>query len=303
MISFYRVVKHSLQDIYRNIWLSAINITIIILALVSINFLIVLNTVSTMAINTFENKVDISVYFHNYVNDNQIYEMQSVLISMPEIRDVLFISKEEALATFKEQHVKDKVILQSLEELDENPLGVTLVVKAKTTKDYAGILTVLEDPKFSSLIKDTTYQENHFVIEKIAEINDKIKSIGLFVSLIFILISFIVILNTIRITIYTHRDELRIMKLVGAANWFVKGPYLVQSIIFSFISAGIAIMLIYPFLNFIQPFLEEFLGVDNMNLLEFFKNKLLVIFIVEFLVTAVFSVFSSNFAIHKYLEE
>ena len=301
LISFFRTIKYAILDFWRNFWLSFITVTMITFALISVNLLLLLNVVSTSAISAVEDRVDVSVFLKPDANENQIYEVQSTLLGLPQVKSADLISREDALALFKEVHADDSIILQSLEELDDNPLGSTMVVKAKSTKDFPAIIEVLENPKFAELIQEKNFSEHREIIDRISFINYQVQRFGLWISIIFSLIAITVLFNTIRVSIYTHKDEIKIMKLVGASNWFVKTPFVIQGILFSLFSCALAVGLLYPTLNFLQPHLDDLLQTSSPDLITYFNTNFWQIFGVEFAVATALTVFSSLYAIRKYL--
>ncbi|MBI4215232.1 MAG: FtsX-like permease family protein [Parcubacteria group bacterium] len=300
-ISFFRTIKYALVDFYRNFWLSFITMTMIILALLSVNFLLLLQLVSTEAVKFLENKVDISVFFRRDVNDNQIYEVQSHLLSQPQVKEVKLIPKEEALALFRAKHEQDDIILKSLDELKENPLGATMMIKAKSPRDFPAIVEVLNYPKFAPLIAEKNFSEHEIVISKISVISSKVKRVGVIVSALFAFIAVVIVFNTIRIAIYTHRDEIRIMRLVGASDWFIKFPYLIEGVLFSLFACAAVIAVLYPLLQFLQPHLWDMMDRTAIDLVSYFNQNFIYIFGAEFIAASFLSVVSSSYAIRRYL--
>ncbi|TSC56407.1 MAG: cell division transport system permease protein [Parcubacteria group bacterium Gr01-1014_18] len=301
LLSLYRTTKYAFVDFWRNIWLSLITVTMMVFALISVNVLIFFSVVSNAAITTLEDKVDVSIFFKREVNDNQIYELETKMVSMDEVKEAKIISKEESLALFKENHKNDATIIASLEEIGYNPLGATLVVKAKSPEFFPLILAVLEDPKFALLIAEKNFTRHQLVIDKITEISAHIKRMVVGMSIIFICIAIIIIFNTIRMAIYTHRDEIRIMKLVGASNWFVEFPFLIQALFFSILSVAASLALVYWGIFVLNPYIVEFFGSINLDLLRYFSENFWLLAGSQGLVAALLSVFSSSYAVSKYV--
>ncbi|HEX9664293.1 MAG TPA: permease-like cell division protein FtsX [Patescibacteria group bacterium] len=300
--SLLRALKYAFQNFWRNIWLSAITISIVVLALISINFLIILNVITKTGVTEIEDKVDISVYFRPEVSENIIFEIKSKLLTLKNVKEIIYISREEALASFKSNHQSDPQILKSLDEIDDNPLGATLIVKAKSTSDYPPILKVLNDLKYDDYIWDKDFEENEKIIQRISTISSRAKSIGLTVSVIFMMIALVVVYNTIRINIYTQRQEIGIMKLVGATNWFVRAPYLIDGLFYSLIGMIVTIVLIYPALGFLQPYMTTFFENSNFSLLAYFNQNFAVIFGLELLAMMFLNSVSGFVATSKYLK-
>lgn len=302
LISIYQIIVFARQSFWRNIWLSIVTITIIVLAFISINSLIVLNIITETSINLVKEKIDVSIYFRQDVTEPQVLEVQIYLSSLAQVKDIRYISQQQALQKFRQKHQKDTLIIESLEELNENPLGATLIVKAKDIKDYPEILAVLDNSKYNDLILDKNFDDHKAFITKIKDISDNINRIGFLTSGTFILIALLIVFNTIRVAIYTHRAEIGIMKLVGATNWFIRSPFLLESIFYGVIACILAIAIIYPVLNFIQPYLSNFFLTEEFNIVKHFNKNFWQIFGLELSTIVFLNIISSSIAIRRYLK-
>ena len=301
LTSITRIFIFAWQSFWRNIWLSIVTITIIVLTFISINFLIVVNVVTDSAIEIVQEKIDISIYFRPSVSEVQVQEVQTYLSSLTQVKKINYVSQQEALEQFRQLHRQDTVIIESLGELEENPIGATLQVKAKDIQDYPEIITVLDNSKYNSLILDKNYDDHKVYIAKIKNFSDSIKSIGLFTSGVFALVALLIVFNTVRVAIYTHRQEIGIMKLVGATNWFIRAPFLVEAIFYGVISCIIAIAVVYPILGLIQPYVNNFFLTEDFNIIQYFNSNFLLIFGLEILVAIFMNIVGSSIALRRYL--
>jgi cell division transport system permease protein len=293
-----RVVKFALQDFFRNFWLSLVTLTILILALLSVNLLIIFNLVATAAIDSVEDKININVYFKPEIKEDQIQNVQRYLQSLMNVKAVDYISREQALENFKIKYNDNVKIMETLVEIDDNPLGASLIIKAKTTEDYPVILANLEDPQYNNLIESKDFEDHRLFIAKITNITTKVNVAVVVVALIFTLISILIILNAIKMAIYTHRDEIVAMKLVGATNWFVRAPFLFQGIIFGLLSVLVTIILVYPLLGLMQPYV---IAETNFNIISYFNHNFIIIFGLEFIGAIIINLLSSYWSVNKYL--
>ncbi len=301
-LSLSRLIKFSFQNFVRNIWLSVVTITIIILTLFSVTSLVFVNAVLDKAIGLVESRVDVSVYFKPSVTQEQVYVVQTNLETLPYINRVQYISKADALEKLRKQYNDSPLILEAIKELDDNPLGDTLVIGAKETGDYQKIVDVLKaTPQYAVLIDRTSFDDNTFVIEKLEKISKQVSAIGWGITLFFALISLLVIVNTIRIAIYTHRDEIAIMKLVGASNTFVRGPFVGEAMLYAFLGALITFGLSYVFANISDPYIVGLLGQTDFTLIGYLKNNIVMVFGGELLGIIVISVVATWVALSRYL--
>jgi len=289
------------QGFWRNIWLSIVTITIIALALFSVNFLIILNVVTATAIDVIKNKVDVSLYFRPEITETQVLEAQTFLSALAQIETTTYISQQDALQAFRQRHQQDQTIIASLDELGDNPLGATLIVKAKQIEDYPEIISVVTNSKYNDLILDKNFADNQVYIEKIKNVSDNVNKIGFAAAGIFILIAGLIVFNTIRVAIYTHREEIGIMKLVGATNWFIRSPFIVESFFYAILGTVLAVAVVFPALNVVQPYIDAFFLAEGFSLRDYFMSHFLAIFGIELLITILLNVSSSSIAIRRYL--
>lgn len=301
-IAFQRILIFAWQSFWRNIWLSLVTITIIILTFISINFLILVNVVSDTAIQLVKDKVDISLYFKPDITESQVLEVQTYLSSLTQVKEISYVSQQAALEKFRQLHKDNQVIIESLEELDDNPIGATLQIKAKDIDEYQGIDEVLVNSKYNELILDKNFDDNKAFISQIRDFSDNVRKVAIITSIIFVLIASLIVFNTIRVAIYTHRQEIGVMKLVGATNWFIRSPFLLEAVSYGIIACIAGIAIVYPMLNFVQPYVNNFFLTTEFSLTEYFTNNFWAIFGLELLMIILINIISSSIAIRRYLK-
>jgi cell division transport system permease protein len=299
LIPLLRIFKFSFQDIFRNIWLSLVTVIILILTLFSVNLLLAVKAISSAAVATVKAKVDISLYLRTSAEPDKIMALKARVGSLPGVQDVKYVSQEEALVIFKKNHEADPQIIEALRELDKNPLTPSLIIKpadADNFNDLINELNKIDDP----IIESRNFEDHKIMLAKINTITQRVSDAGFAVSVIFILITLLVIYNTVKVAIYTHRGEIGIMRLVGASNWFIRGPYLASSLIYSVASMLVVVVGFLIFLNLLQPYLETFFLGYNFNILSYFVSNFGGIFGVEFLVALAINSLASLIAVSKY---
>ncbi len=303
LVSLYRAIKFSLQDFWRNIWLSLITIFIVVLTLLLVNILITINVLANYAVKSVEDKVDISIYFDSKATEKQVLEVKARLLELPVVKGVEYISKEEALKDFKIKHQNEPEVLESVKELEKNPLPATLIIKAKDPQHYQAIIGFLNDNKdYGNLIEDQNFNDHKEMIKRINNITSRVYQVGIILSLIFALVVVLIVFNTVRIAIYTHREEIGIMKLVGANNWFVRSPFLLEGVLYSLLACVLAVIITYPLLGVVQSYASSFFDSGGFNLVNYFNGHFLIIFGLEFLVMALLNVLSTSWATRRYLK-
>lgn len=301
-VGLIRTSRFAISNFSRNLWLSFVTIFLLVLTTFSITMVGGLNVVGQQLINTVQDKVDIDLFFYPYVDEEQILEAQAFFKSMKEVDEVIYISQEEALQRFKETHADDQVLLQSLDELEENILPGSLVINAKNIEDYTTIVQRFQDSDYSDLVDEADYDDSQVIITRINRIIDRTYQVGLAVSSIFVIISVIVIFNTIRMTIYSYREEVGIMKLVGATNWFIRAPFILEGALMGLIAAAITLGLFYVALYFSNPAITEFFEGYNFSVLHFFVQNAATVISLEILGAILLSVVSTMIAITRYLK-
>lgn len=255
MLPFFRIVRFALQDMFRNFSLSFMTVLVLILLLMSVNTLIAVRVLTGEAITTVKQQIDVSVYFNPKATDTQVGEVRSFVEAFPEVTKTTFLNKDESLGKFRELYQANPAILASLDELGDNPLGATLIVKTKEPQDYEKIMNALALPEYAKIIDAKTFGDTQTAITKIQQITTQVERFTLGLTILFAVISFIIIFNTVRVAIYTQRTEISIKKLVGATNWYVRGPYVVESVLFSLVALSVAYGLVRLVLVYAEPYL------------------------------------------------
>lgn len=299
-----RIFHYGLKNFWRNGWLSVTTVIIMSLALLVSIGLIIFNVVTKETVESIQNKIDIAVYFKNTTPEDEIFNVKKSLENLSEVKEVGYLSSDKALEMFKEAHKDDPNITQALNELNENPLQASLSIKAKRPEQYASIAEYLNSPNLSVFIDDVSYQKNHLVIERLTAVVNGLTQVGFFLTIIMAVIAGLVVFNTIRLAIYSNRDEIGIMRVVGASNMFVRGPYMVQGVIAGMLAAAlsmlVAAILLYvgtklPSLNFSF----SLLGLTNTS--HYFYSNILLLLGYQVLFGVCIGVFSSFIAIRRYL--
>lgn len=296
-----RTAKYAVKDFYRNFWLSVITITVVIIAIFTLNSLLLIKTISEYTLQTIEKKIDVSVFINPSIEESVILDLRDRLLALDEVTNVIYVSADEALQSMISRHGNDQDILQSIQQIEQNPLGAELIVQANNTADYPQILELLSQDRFKAVISDQDFEQHTIIISSVSSISDKVRTFATVMSIVFSLIALIVVFNTIRVIIYTHREEIAIMKLVGATNFFIRMPYLWQVVIYSLVAMAIFILLWYPLIGFIEPYVNElFSDATQISLIGYYNTNFVSIFGSQTLVLIGILVVASFFATRKY---
>jgi len=299
LIVLKRIFHSGWKSFFQNIGLSIATVFVLVLIISLASSLFITKDITQFVISEFQEKVDISVYFKENCPEENILVIKEKVETISEVKKVEYISKEEALESFQERHEEDKVLIDSLDELGTNPFLASLNIKSWQASQYASVVSFLENNGFEEQIAKIDYFQKKPVIEKIFSISSQINRTGLILSLVFSIIAILIVFNHIRLAILNSKEEIEIQRLVGASNWFIRGPFIVQGIIAG-IFAVIISTLIFGFGIF---FLSSKIGeiVPGFVLFEYFASNFLIILLIQLLVGIGLGIISSSIAIRKYL--
>lgn len=300
-VTFKRILVQAWLSFRRNGWLATATILVMMLTLFVIGGLLLVSVVANTILNDLENKIDISVAFKRDASEQTILQIRKEIEALSQVKEVNYVSAEDALAAFREKHKNDPAVLASLEELgEENPLPATLNIKAFNPDNLSVIAEFLTDKRYPAVEK-INYFENQKVIDRLSAVIRGVRSAGIAVVLILGFVAVLVAFNTVRLAIYTAREEINIMKLVGATNWYVRGPFMIQGVMHGGIAALITAVLFFPLVWFTSSKVKVFLpGID---LYDYFSQNFLEFFAILLVVGVVLGTFSSMTAIRRYLKD
>ena len=300
MVSFLRVLRSGATNFLRNKWLSAASTLVMVITLIILCTLSLLFIMTSYSVNTIRQRVDISAYFKTGLADSQINMVKQDMQNDPRVKSVTYVSADQALANFKERHKNDPVISGSIGELSENPLPATLQIKANDLADFQAIAQTLSGGKYQTTIDKVNYEDNSLVIERLRKLLAFVIAAGIALVATFSVIAVLVIFNTITLTIYNRREEVEIMRLVGATNWYIRGPFIVEALMYSIVATIITTALLIPLYITLVPKINLYLGTGDNIFSHGFANLPVLIFL-QLVVAIVLSIVSSMLAIRRYL--
>src|SRR3989344_1411869 len=298
-VSLKRIFRYGYQSFMRDKGSSGATLLIMVVTLTSITSLVLLRGGIEFLVESLEKRVDVSAYFYETTQEQQILDIKEQLFLMPATKDVRYVSQEEALAMFREDHKDDPIIISSLETVGKNPLLASLSVKTKNFGDYAQVLDFLQGQEYAPLISKIDYQDRAPVIKQIYSLTSGIQMFGIFLSIGFGIIVMLVTFNTVRLAIYNASKEIEIMRLVGAGNAFIRGPFIVQGVIVGGLATVSTLFLFVPIVYMLNGFVEGLL--PGFELSSYFFSQLPLLLLLQLTCGIGLGVFSSLFAIRKYL--
>lgn len=297
-----RIIVSAWKNFIRNAWLALTTVFVLVLAMLSVNVLIGVNVLMNNAISILEDKIDVSVYFKQNTPPAVLEQARFFMSSLPQVKSVELLSAEKALEDFKARHAAEPKILGALAELDHNPLGAVLVLKAKQTSGYGFLLEALKNPQFGQSIESKNFEDHADTIKQVRDISWSVQVFGLGLIAIFAIFSILIVYNTIRVAIYTQREEIGIMRLVGASSAYVRLPYVLQGIFMAIFAVMVTGGLVFAMSIYLDPRLMSVFDGVNPGLLSYFFSNALQLAFVEIVALAILVGVSSWAAAGKYLK-
>lgn len=241
---------------------------------------IILNTTLTQ----LRDLADINVYFTTDAPEDQIFSLQKSLVALPEVQSVDYVSSDEAEQQFRARHQNDQLALQALDELGSNPLGAVLNIKAKDIAQYEAIATYLDQQQSASavsgIIDKINYnnEQHRNALENLKSITNSGGRLGLIIIAIFIITTVTTLFNMIRLTIYTSRDEIHVMRLMGAGQLYIRAPFMVEGMLQGLIAGIVTLLLFYPLTWWLGASTANFFG--GVNIFSYYLSHFVLFFII-----------------------
>lgn len=294
-----KILKLAFQNFFRNFWLSLTSIVIILLMIFALTFLYSINALGNQALQNISEKMDLGIYFKENINQQTLNEMIAELENCPEIKEIEYLSASDSLVKFKERHQEDPLILKSLEELGENPLGSSLSLKLINPAEHQATLNIVGQKKYQEIIHNQNFYDYQELIALFDNFNNKIYHIGLMISAIFLIITILVIFTAIKMGAISRQKEIKIMRLVGASSFFIRAPFLIEGSLYALTAWLLNLAIVWPLSLFIQPQINNFLQID-FNLFNFLRFQSLQFWISLLVFSVLISMIASSLAVNKY---
>lgn len=299
-----RVLKSGGKNFMRGGVVSAATVLIMTVTLTIISFLVFLSALLSYTLTVVKDKVDISAYFVTTASEQEILAVKDQLEKLPQVKSVTYTSADAALAAFRARHANDELTLQALDELSGNPLDASLEVRATDPAQYESIVHFLEaSPALSqngtSIIDRINYAQNKDAINRLTLAIQATREIGIAVVLLFALASILIAFATVRLAIYTSRDELAVMRLMGASNAYIQGPFIVTGVITGVVSAAIVLLLLLPAASYAGAKTALWLG--GFNFFTYYTANFPLIFLIIVGAGLLLGAVASLLAVRKHL--
>lgn len=302
-ITIKRVIRLGFVNFWRNGYVSLASVLVMTVALLVMSSLIFTRALLVSTLDQIKSKVDINVYMVSSASEDEISAMQKKIEALTEVVSVSYSSKEEELEKFRSRHQNDELTIQALDEIGRNPLGASLNIKAKDPSNYESIAGFLESEKSkseNSIIDKVNYSKNKEAIDAISRIISASKKLGGAASIFFIITSILITFNTIRLTIYMAREEISVMRLVGASTRYIKGPFVVNGLMYGVASTILSLLILLPITYWAGPYTE---GIGTgINVFSYYLSHIFLLAFILLISGFVIGSVSSYLAVKKYLK-
>ncbi len=306
-ITIKRIIRAGLLSFSRNAFVSFASILVMTVTLFTVGTTIFAGVILNSALIDLRDKADVNVYFATTAPEDRILELKASLEALPEVSKVEYLSRDEALSAFRERHKNDQLTLSALDELPDNPLGAVLNIKAKDLSQYESISAFLKDQQStqeggaSVIDKINFYDEQHrAALSRLQYITDSAKVLGAWIIAILIFTTLAISFNTLRLAIYSSRDEIQVMRLVGAGSFYIRAPFMVEGILYGLIAGIVTLLIFYPLTWWLGGATGNFFG--GVNIFTYYLSHFLYFFLIIIGTGVVLGALASFLAVRRYLK-
>jgi len=303
-LTFMRIVHTGIVNFIRNASLAIAAMAVMIVTLTIVLFSLIANATFTHTIDQITDKIDVSVYLKDTVTKPQADKLVAELRKLPNTEKVTYLSKQQVLTNYQKQNAGNQQLLTAINDT-ANPLPATIHVKPQDLNKINDIKVYLEKPEIMAMESDPPSYSGNLkeAIDNITHATNILREIGIIGVGIFALVSALIIFNTIQMAIFNRRDEIQIMRLLGASTSYIRGPFIVESIIYGMLSAVISVLII----NAIFVAASSTLQATTLGLLDigyavtYFDSRFWLFLTLQLLVGIVIGAISSFIATRRYL--
>lgn len=300
LITLWRAAQAGARNFFRNGWLNTAATAVMTVTLTLILTAVIINLALNDTLKDVTQKIDIAIFFEEGVSQEDIEAIDTELKRFDNVVSTAYVDKKEALRRYREQNKNNPELLEAVNEA-ENPLPTSLEVRVKNLDNIEPIVAITEKSEFEELIQDTNFEEDRRkTIERIGSFKAFLTRAGIVGSSIFAVIAVLIIFNTIRMAIFSRREELEIMRLIGATNGFIRGPFMFEAMLDGLIAAVITLILGYGLVFIAGPKLLAY--VDFSNTLAFFEQYWTYTALFTIMLGLLIGIVSSRLATARYLK-
>ncbi len=307
-VTIRRIFRTGFLDFWRNGFVSFASVLVMTITLFILGMTVFTGVILNTTLAQLRNQADMSVYLVPNTPTDQITQLQTTIQALPEVASVEYTSQDDELAQFRQRHQNDQLTLQALDELGGNPLGAVLTIKAKDISQYNAIAQFLQQqqqnvqPGQTSIIDKIDYFDaaHQQALTRLQEITNAAQRLGFVIITILALTSIAICFNTLRLAIYSSREEIAVMRLVGAGQAYIRAPFLVEGMLYGLISGILTLLIFYPLTYWLGNATQNFFG--GVNIFTYYLSNFLFFFIGIIGTGMVLGAVASYLAVRRYLK-
>jgi cell division transport system permease protein len=299
MYIFKRILNLSWNNVYRSAGLSLVAVFVITVTILLSTFIFAVKDFSDLLVEDIKERISISVYFKDGVDEETILEVKQGVSELKETRSVEHISKEKALEDFIERHKDKPEIMASLAEVG-NPFPSSLNIKAETVEGYEVIASYLDESPLRIFFEKIDYDQRKPVIDKVFEITNTAQKVSFSLAIILALISISIVFNTVRLAIYGMKEEIKVMRLIGVSNRFIQTLFIAQGAIMGFVSFLISFLIVFSLGIFFGDNIKSL--IPGLDFFSYLKANFVFILLMQLFLGVGLGKISSIAAVARHLK-
>ena len=302
MITLWRMFKTGFRNLFRNAWLSIAATAIMVVTLVIVAFFAFSALFLQNQLAAVREKIDLTVFLRDEATPDQVKQLQANIQTFDNVAEVRYVSKTDALERLRTSSKDGEQLAKTATEIG-NPLPASLEVRTETLENLDSLNSQIKADSGAIIVASTSNDDSDVrrkVVDRIVSISSGVSKVGTVISVAFLLISLMIIFNTIRMAIFTRREEIEIMKLVGATNWYIRGPFLIEGAMYGIIGATIAMAITLPLINVARPLFTSYFNASDV--VTFVTDRIFLVTIAMYTLGIVIGTLSSFLAISRHLK-
>jgi len=300
-----RIVRSGFVNFWRNRFVTVAAVFVMTIALFVLGSLLYVGAMLDSSVDQIQDRVDVNVYFTTDAPQDKILQLQSTLESRDDVTTVTYTSRDDALAEFRRENSEDDLVVQALEELESNPLSASLNIQATDPDRYDEIVSFIESDSSAAaggqnIVDRINYYRNQQAIDRITNVIQSINAFSFIAMIVFAVIAGLIVFNTIRLAIFSSRDEISVKELMGATRAYIRGPFVVEGILYGAVSALLTLALFYPLALWGADATANFFG--TISSFDYFINNFAELFVILMLSGIGLGGISSYIAVRRHLD-
>ncbi len=240
LTNFKRIAKFAMDDFSRNKGISVAAVFVLTITIMLVTGLFFFQVAGNYLTSQIQSKIDITAYFNSDAQESDILNAKDEIAKISGVKNIEYVSQDQALATFNQLHKGNSVLSQALQQVGDNPFLPALNITTNgDPAQYQTIANVLQTSDYSKLVSKVDFSQKKDIIEKVYSMISSINLVGIILGIILIIVAILVVYNTVKLAIENSSEEISTMHAVGADSWFIRGPFVIQGIIYGLIAFAI----------------------------------------------------------------